>query len=125
MKQKIYFSIVILLVILIFSTCAQRGFDSPVGVTGGSEGGYGNSKDYYRQSSYYRYDEIIYGVWTDDSETLMLTPEGLYEIKSNGQVYIGTFSITEETLTLTDKTGPSYNYKYLLTNDRLKLDISD
>jgi hypothetical protein len=125
MKQLIYFSIVFLLVIIIFSTCAQRGGFSPVGVTGGSDGGYGQSKDYYRQSSYYRYDEVIYGVWADDNQTLTLNSEGSFELKSDEKVSVGTFSITDEMITLSDKSGPSYAYKYLLTKDRLVLEISE
>jgi len=125
MKRSIYFSIVFLLVIIIFSTCAQRGGFSPVGVTGGSEGGYGYSKDYYRQSSYYQYDEIVYGVWTDDNETLTLNTEGSFELKSDEQISIGTFNITEDTLTLKYKDGTTSTYKYTLTNDRLMLNLID
>jgi len=126
MKHSIYFSIVFLLVIVIFSTCAQRGGNSPVGVTGGSEGGYGQSKDYYRDS-YYRSSQIeenIYGVWTDGTETLTLTAEGSFEIESIDQASAGTFSKTEETLTLIYKDDLSITYIYQLTKDRLILDMS-
>ena len=125
MKRSIYFSIVFLLVIVIFSTCAQRGGFSPVGVTGGSEGGYGYSKDYYRESSNNGNGENIYGIWVDSNETLTLNTEGSFELKSDEQISVGTFNILEDTFSLNYKDGTSLIYKYILTRDRLVIKIAE
>ena len=125
MNRSIYVTIVSLLAILILSTCAQRGGHNPVGVTGGSEGGYGYSREYYRESSSFQGDDNIYGVWTDNNSTILLNTDGTFEFKSGEEISLGTFSIFKDRFTLKFKEGTSLTYVYSLTKDRLKLDISE
>ena len=121
MNRSRYFSIVFLLAILILSTCAQRGGNNPVGVTGGSDGGYGYSRDYYRESSSFQGDDNIYGVWADNNATVTLNTDGTFEIKSDEKTSVGTYSTLENTLTLNFEEGFSATYEYSLTEDRLVL----
>ncbi len=121
MNRSIYFSIVFLLAILILSTCAQRGGNNPVGVTGGSEGGYGHSRDYYRESSSFQNDDNLYGVWSDNGETVTFNTNGTFEIKSEKKTSAGTYNTLKNTLTLNFEEGFSITYSYSLSKDRLVL----
>ena len=121
MNRPIYISIVFLLAILILSTCAQRGGHNPLGVTGGSDGGYGYSRDYYRESSSFQGDDNIYGVWADNNATVTLNTDGTFEIKSDEKTSVGTYNTLENTLTLNFEEGFSITYAYSLSKNRLVL----
>jgi len=124
MSRSLYISIVSLFSIFILSTCAQRGGNDPLGVTGGSHGGYGYSRDYYRdfQNGVSRSSSDIFGVWTDDEITITLERDGAFEIKSDEKIRVGTYRIFKDQLTLNFKDGTIQTYGYLLTKDNLTLE---
>lgn len=121
MNRSINFSIVSLLVIFILSGCAQRGGDNPLGVTGGSDDGYGKSRDLHRQSSSFQNNDNLYGVWSDNGETVTFNTNGTFEIKSDKKTSVGTYNTLKNTLTLNFEEGFSTTYEYSLTEDRLVL----
>ena len=125
MNRSIYVLIASLLAILILSTCAQRGGHNPVGATGGSDGGYGYSKDYYRESANLQENDNIFGIWNSDNSTVTLNADGTFEFKSNQEISIGTFSKSKDTLTLNNEDGTTKEFKYDLDRDHLLLKPSE
>jgi len=124
MNRSLYISILCLFAILILSTCAQRGGREPLGITGGSHGGYGYSRDYYRDylNGNSRSSNDIYGVWSDNDITVNLNTNGTFHITSAEEIRVGTFSILNNILTLNFKDGTILSYSYALTKDRLMLE---
>jgi hypothetical protein len=124
MNRSLYISIVSLFSIFLLSTCAQRGGNDPLGVTGGSHGGYGYSKDYYRniQDGVAQGSSEIFGVWTDDDITITIDRDGTFKIKSAEKIRAGTFSIVEDQLTLSFKDGTILSYSYTFTKEQLTLE---
>jgi hypothetical protein len=104
--------------------CAQRGDNhNPLGLTGGSDGGYGK-----RQSNYYYYDSAIpqnddsvEGVWTEIDNTLTINSDGTFELKSADDFRTGTFVREKETLILNFKDGQTIPYTYELEKGQLIL----
>ena len=125
MNRSIYVLIASLLAILILSTCAQRGGHNPVGATGGSDGGYGYSKDYYRESANLQENDNIFGIWNSDNSTVTLNADGTFEFKSNQEISIGTFSKSKDTITLNNEDGTTKEFKYDLDRDHLLLKPSE
>lgn len=122
MTRSIQYIIVSILFVLMLAGCAQRGDNhNPLGITGGSDGGYGKSRDLYRESSSFQNDDNLYGVWSDNGKTVTLNTDGTFEIKSDKKTSIGTYSTLENTLTLNFEEGFSATYEYSLTEDRLVL----
>ena len=122
MTRSIQYIIVSILFVLMLAGCAQRGDNhNPLGITGGSDGGYGKSRDLYRESSSFQGDDNIYGVWADNNATVTLNTDGTFEIKSDKKTSIGTYSTLENTLTLNFEEGFSITYAYSLSKDRLVL----
>lgn len=121
MNRSINFSIVSLLVIFMLFGCAQRGGYNPLGVTGGSDDGYGKSRDLYRQSSSFQNNDNLYGVWSENGETVTFNTNGTFEINSDKKISVGTYNIIKNTLTLNFEEGFSTTYEYSLTEDRLVL----
>ncbi len=121
MTRSIQYIIISILFVLMLAGCAQRGGHNPLGVTGGSDGGYGKSRDLYRESSTLQNDINLDGVWSDNSETVTFNSNGTFEIKSDKKTSIGTYNTLENTLTLNFEEGFSATYEYSLTEDRLVL----
>jgi len=124
MSRSLYISIVSLFSIFILSTCAQRGGNDPLGVTGGSHGGYGYNRDYYRdfQDGVSRSSSDIFAVWTDDEITIIIDRDGAFEITSAEKTRVGTYRIFEDQITLNFKDGTKLFYSYTLTNEQLTLE---
>jgi hypothetical protein len=103
--------------------CAQRGDNhNPLGLTGGSEGGYGKRQsDYYYNSRIQQNVDSVEGIWTDADETMTINSDGTFEIKSSEEIQTGTFTKDKENLTLNFKDGYSIKYKYSFENKKLKL----
>ena len=122
MTRSIQYIIVSILFVLMLAGCAQRGDNhNPLGITGGSDGGYGKSRDLYRQSSSFQNNDNLYGVWSDNGETVTFNTNGTFEIKSDKKISVGTYNIIKNTLTLNFEEGFSTTYEYSLTEDRLVL----
>lgn len=123
MIRSIYIIIMVFLCVLMIVGCAQRGdTHNPLGLTGGSDGGYGK-----RQSSYY-YDSAIQqsgdsveGVWTGSEYTLTINEDGTFELKAEGEIKIGTYTKEKDKLTLNFKDGPSLTYIYKFEEGQLVL----
>ena len=125
MNRSIYALIASLLAILILSTCAQRGGHNPVGATGGSDGGYGYSKDYYRESANLQGNDNISGIWKSDNSTVTLNTDGTFEFKSSQEISSGTFTKSNETVTFYHEDGTTKKFKFRLDQDHLLLELSD
>jgi hypothetical protein len=124
MNRSLFFAIGYTLAALMLVACAQRGFDNPLGVTGGSYGGYGYSRDYYRdnRASKNASNNTINGVWQDSEITVTLNIDGTFAIKSAKETRIGTFGLSKDILILYFKDGNSRSYSFVLSEDRLTLE---
>ena len=122
MIRLIQYIIIPILLVLLLAGCAQRGDHNPLGITGGSDGGYGRSQDLYRESPSIQGDNNIYGVWTNNNLTVTLKANGTFELKSDQKINVGTFSTSNDKLTLKFKDGSAITYSYSLTKDRLMLE---
>ena len=124
MNRSLFFAIGYTLAALILAACAQRGYDNPLGVTGGSYGGYGYDRDYYRDNHVDKNasNNTIDGVWHDSEITVTLNTDGTFAIKSAKETRIGTFGLSGDILTLYFKDGNIRSYSFILSNDRLTLE---
>jgi hypothetical protein len=121
MIKSIQHAIIPILLVFLLAGCAQRGDHNPLGITGGSDGGYGRSQDLYRESSSIQDDNNIYGLWANNNLTVTLNSDGTFELKSDQKINVGTFIRLKDTLTLKFRDGSSITYSYTLTKDRLVL----
>jgi hypothetical protein len=105
------------------SGCGQRGdLHNPLGLTGGSDGGYGKRQSYYYDSSIPQNDNSVVGVWTETDKTLTINSDGTFELKSVEEIRTGTYDKVKDNLTLNFKDGFSITYTYRLVKDRLNLE---
>ncbi|TFH01293.1 MAG: hypothetical protein E4H13_05285 [Calditrichales bacterium] len=132
MKNKISVITFIALAMLLIIGCANWGGDNPMGITGGSEQGYGKSNDLDLPAPESGPAENLVGTWRHN-----FAP-GEYEIiefKSNGKFTIdyyenyrrqyeisGNFTTSGKTLTFWIEGQPS-EATYTLINDRLSLTL--
>ena len=123
-------NLLILAVILILLGCAQRGGHNPIGVTGGSDDGYGKSKDLNQTSSSsyeyatligsWRYDESMteYSLWifyTNGDFTMKFYEDGSLEFTIEG-----TYSTSNNTLTIY-LDGEPYYFTYSIYGNQFIL----
>jgi hypothetical protein len=103
--------------------CAQRGdTHNPLGLTGGSDGGYGKRQGYYQYgSALSQSGDGIQGVWTESENTLTINTDGTFELKSSEDIRIGTFSKEKDKLTLNFEDGFAVTYTYELKDRQLVL----
>ncbi len=110
MKRFIYNFILSSLFILIITGCAQWGGDNPLGITGGSEEGYGQNNDLYLPDPsaentldpellgrwINNISEAEYEIWTFNSDGTMRTVyyQDSYNFTINGTYYTSAGSIT-------------------------------
>jgi hypothetical protein len=132
MKRYIFKSIIPALFVLMMAGCAQWGGDNPLGITGGSEVGYGQSSDLnLPYSSNPGIDPDLIGTWRYDLyqgryELLIFEESGDFaaESYSENQMYYrttGTYSVSGNTLNLTYM-GATYPWIYSISQNRLTID---
>jgi hypothetical protein len=123
---------VILILFMLLLSCSQWGGSNPVGVTGGSNSGYGENEASTPANS----QQLLIGIWKntnqEDAEdytilTFHASAQIIYTIYQNGNVYDyfqGTYSVNgtilqvhigEEILT----------YTFYIQNDKLYLTLED
>jgi hypothetical protein len=122
MTRSIYYIIIPVLSFLMLNGCAQRGDNhNPLGLTGGSDGGYGKRQSYYYESTIPQNDNSLEGIWSDTENTITLNSNSTFEIKSRENISTGTYSKVNDKLTLNFEDGLSVSYEYSLEKGRLTL----
>ena len=124
MTKSIYLMFTIILCLLMISSCGQRGdLHNPLGLTGGSDGGYGGRQEsYYNDTAIPQNDNSVEGIWTGTENTLTFKSDGLFELKSAEDIRTGNFSQEKDKLTLDFKDGQSITYTYTLERGQLILE---
>jgi hypothetical protein len=103
--------------------CAQRGDNhNPLGLTGGSDSGYGKRQGYY-YSVISQDGNDVEGVWIESNNTLTIHEDGTFEFKSDEEIKIGTYTKEKDRLTLKFKDGPSITYIYKFEEGQLVLTV--
>ena len=118
------------LAIFFLVSCANWGGNNPVGVTGGSEQGYGESSDPNLPSSGSESPEKLIGTWRHDYgggdyEILEFKSNGKYEVEfyENNDYefgYSGNYTVSGKTITLWIENQP-FTLTYSLSGDQLRL----
>ena len=118
------------LAIFFLVSCANWGGNNPVGVTGGSEQGYGESGDLNLPSSGSESAEKLIGTWRHDYgggdyEILEFKSNGKYEVEfyENNDYefgYSGNYSVSGNIITLWIE-GQPITVTYSLSGDQLRL----
>jgi len=122
MIRTIYYIIIAVLSALMLVGCAQRGdLHNPLGLTGGSDGGYGKRQSYYSESAISQSGNSVEGVWFESENTLTINADGTFELKSADAIRIGTFTKEKDKLTLHFEDGLSVTYTYELDEGQLVL----
>jgi hypothetical protein len=123
MIKSIYYVLVTILCVLMVIGCAQRGDNhNPLGLTGGSDGGYGKRQDsYYYDSAIPQNEDSVEGVWTETDKTLTIASDKTFQLKSGEEIRTGTFSRLKDKLTLDFEDGQSVTYIYNVEKGRLVL----
>jgi hypothetical protein len=105
------------------SSCGQRGdLHNPLGLTGGSDGGYGGRQEsYYNDSAIPQNDNSVEGIWTGTEKTLTIKSDGSFELKSGEEVRTGTFIKEKNKLALYFNDGKSITYTFALEKGKLVL----
>jgi hypothetical protein len=129
MKKIFYASTGILLTVLLLVGCARWGGNNPVGVTGGSEEGYGEFKDLGIISSSGSSAQLV-GTWRHDYgggdyEILEIQSNGRFQISvyDNNNLeleYSGNYTVSGNTITLWIE-GQPVTVNYSLDGDFLTL----
>jgi len=123
MTRSINVFLISVLSVLMIVGCAQRGDNhNPLGLTGGSDGGYGKRQsNYYYDSAIPQNDDSVEGVWTETDNTLTINSDGTFELKSADDLRTGTFVREKEKLILNFKDGQTISYTYELEKGQLIL----
>lgn len=122
MIRSIYYVLISLLCALMVVGCAQRGDNhNPLGLTGGSDGGYGKRQSNYYESSQPQNGESIEVAWTSTDNTLTINSDGTFELQSGEEIQIGNYIKTKDKLTLNFEDGKSIVYNYTLEKGKLVL----
>ena len=123
MMRSIYYLLVAILCMLMVVGCAQRGDNhNPLGLTGGSDGGYGKRQSsYYYQSSLNKDGNNVENVWTEDDNTLTINADGTFELKSEDLIRTGTYSKENDKLTLNFEDEQSIIYAFSIEKGQLVL----
>ena len=118
------------LAIFFLVSCANWGGNNPVGVTGGSEQGYGGSSDLNLPSLGSESAEKLIGTWRHDNgggdyEILEFKSNGKYEFSfyENNDYefgYSGKYTVSGNTITLWIENQP-FALTYSLNGDQLRL----
>ncbi len=113
--------------------CAQWGGDNPLGITGGSNNGYGKNNDLNLPDGSDQIDPDLVGVWSmyDYPYSLVYTfnADGTYQIEeyfydSLDDSYEGTWSVSGNILTLSSNDGSSI-MTYEINGNQLTLTQGD
>jgi hypothetical protein len=123
MIRLIYYILVIIICALMVVGCAQRGDNhNPLGLTGGSDGGYGKRQEsYYYNSDIPQNDDSVEGIWTETDKTLTINSDKTFQLKSAEELRTGTFCKLKDKLTLDFEDGQSVTYTYNVEDGRLVL----
>lgn len=130
MKRTISVITSISLAMFLLVSCANWGGNNPVGVTGGSEQGYGESSDLNLPSSGSESAVKLIGTWRHDYgggnyEILEFKSNGRFEIAAyeNNNLefsYSGNYTVSGNTITLYIE-GQPVTATYSISGDRLTL----
>ncbi len=117
--------------------CAQWGGDNPLGITGGSEEGYGQNGDLNlpQPADGNIIDPELIGMWVTAGQwvqttyTFAFNASGTFTIVIHStkftQVMEGTYSVSGNTLTFNIYGGETLVYTYSVNNNHLTLDDGD
>jgi len=122
MNRSLQITFISILFLMLLSGCAQRGDHNPLGVTGGSDGGYGKNQNlYYYESAIPQSSDNINGIWSEANNLLTINSNGTFELTSGDEIRTGTYIKEKDTLILNFEDGLSVTYTYILEKGRLTL----
>lgn len=126
MKKFIILFSTVLLILLIFTGCSNWGGNNPVGVTGGSEQGYGQGTGAGENINI-----LLIGTWRHDYysnhyEIITLSSNGTWDYKEYyydilNEHEFGAFSVSGNTITVIMEGEEPFTVEFSINGDELTL----